>query len=73
MEFFPSEGKRIFTKNQFTMYITLKERFFFFLNTEQNGNNGVEMPSKQLKVLVLATTKYVCLLHNLYISKSLLP
>lgn len=50
-----------------------KGAFFFFLNTEQNGNNGVEMPSKQLKVLVLATTKYVCLLHNLYISKSLLP
>lgn len=57
MEFFPSEGKRIFTKNQFTMYIT--QRSGFFLNTEQNGNNGVEMPSKQLKVLVLATTKYV--------------
>lgn len=70
MEFFPSEGKRIFTKNQFTMYITLKEHY---LNIEQNGNNGVEMSARLLKVLVWGTTKYVFLLHNLYISRSLLP
>lgn len=56
-----------------SLQCTLRKGAVFFLNTEQNGNNGVEMPSKQLKVLVLATTKYVCLLHNLYISKSLLP